>query len=129
MCDSFNKVVLKISVIIAVYDGVDSIENAINSVLKQNYSAIELLVIDGGSKDGTLEVIEKYLDHISFFETGQDSGISDAFKKGQQVNYVLGEWDEEEKAKLSERLDTSSEAIKSFVLSGLPNTMSSFNGK
>jgi glycosyltransferase involved in cell wall biosynthesis len=82
MCDSFNKVVLKISVIIAVYDGVDSIENAINSVLKQNYSAIELLVIDGGSKDGTLEVIEKYLDHISFFETGQDSGISDAFNRG-----------------------------------------------
>jgi PTH1 family peptidyl-tRNA hydrolase len=56
-------------------------------------------------------------------------GISDAFKKGQQVDYVLGEWDEEEKAKLSERLDTSSEAIKSFVLSGLANTMSSFNGK
>jgi len=56
-------------------------------------------------------------------------GISDEFKKGQQVDYVLGEWSEEEKAKLSERLDTSSEAVKSFVLSGLANTMSSFNGK
>ena len=56
-------------------------------------------------------------------------GISDEFKKGQQVNYVLGEWDEEEKAKLSERLDTAASAIKSFVLSGLANTMSSFNGK
>lgn len=56
-------------------------------------------------------------------------GISDDFKKGRQVDYVLGEWDEEEKAKLAERLDTSAEAIKSFVLSGLANTMSSFNGK
>jgi PTH1 family peptidyl-tRNA hydrolase len=56
-------------------------------------------------------------------------GISDEFKKGQQVSYVLGEWDEEEKAKLSERLDKSAEAIKSFALSGLANTMSDFNGK
>lgn len=56
-------------------------------------------------------------------------GISDTFKKGQQVNYVLGEWDEEEKEKLKERLKTSSEIIKSFVLSGLNNTMNSFNGK
>jgi PTH1 family peptidyl-tRNA hydrolase len=56
-------------------------------------------------------------------------GISDAFKKGQQVNYVLGEWGEEEKAKLPERLDVSVEAIKSFALSGLANTMSTYNGK
>jgi len=56
-------------------------------------------------------------------------GISDEFKKGKQVDYVLGEWDEEEKAKLSERLDMSAEAIKSFALAGLANTMSSYNGK
>lgn len=56
-------------------------------------------------------------------------GISDEFKKGQQVNYVLGEWGEEEKTKLPERLDMASEAVKSFVLSGLANTMSNFNGK
>jgi len=56
-------------------------------------------------------------------------GISDEFKKGQQVDYVLGEWSEEEKAKLSERLDMASEAVKSFVLSGLANTMSDYNGK
>lgn len=56
-------------------------------------------------------------------------GISDTFKKGQQVNYVLGEWDEDEKEKLKERLNISSEIIKSFVLAGLNNTMNSFNGK
>ena len=56
-------------------------------------------------------------------------GISDEFKKGQQVNYVLGEWNEEEKAKLIERLELSSEIITSFALAGLSNTMNTFNGK
>jgi len=56
-------------------------------------------------------------------------GISDAFKKGQQVDYVLGEWTEEEKEKLKERLEISSEIIKSFALAGLNNTMNTYNGK
>lgn len=56
-------------------------------------------------------------------------GISDEFKKGQQVNYVLGEWSDEEKAKLAERLDLSTEIINSFVLAGLSETMNLFNGK
>ena len=56
-------------------------------------------------------------------------GISDEFKKGQQVNYVLGEWDENEKKALPGRLEVASEAIKSFVLAGLANTMNAFNGK
>jgi PTH1 family peptidyl-tRNA hydrolase len=56
-------------------------------------------------------------------------GISDAFKKGQQINYVLGEWDAEEKEKLKERLQLSSEIVKSFALAGLNTTMNEFNGK
>lgn len=56
-------------------------------------------------------------------------GISDQFKKGQQVDYVLGEWNDEEKAKLPERYETSAAAIHSFVLAGLANTMNEFNGK
>lgn len=56
-------------------------------------------------------------------------GISDEFKKGQQVSYVLGEWSEEEKLKLSERLDLSHEIINSFILAGLNETMNLFNGK
>ena len=56
-------------------------------------------------------------------------GISDAFKKGQQVDYVLGEWSEEEKEKLKERLEISTEIIKSFALAGLNNTMNTYNGK
>ncbi len=56
-------------------------------------------------------------------------GISDEFKKGQQVDYVLGEWNEEEKTKLPERLELAAEIIKSFGTAGLENTMNSYNGK
>ena len=56
-------------------------------------------------------------------------GISNAFSKGQQIDYVLGEWTDEEYSKLKERLEKSSELIKSFVLAGVNNTMNAFNGK
>ena len=56
-------------------------------------------------------------------------GISDEFKKGQQVDYVLGNWDESEKVKLPERLDVAAEIIRSFGTAGLENTMTAFNGK
>ncbi len=56
-------------------------------------------------------------------------GISDDFKKGRQVDYVLGEWDEIEVEKLPERLELSAGIIKSFALAGLENTMTTFNGK
>ena len=56
-------------------------------------------------------------------------GISDEFKKGKQVDYVLGEWNDDENAKLPERLQMASEIISSFVLAGLENTMNTFNGK
>lgn len=56
-------------------------------------------------------------------------GISDAFKKGKQVDYVLGEWDATEKEQLKERLALSAEIIKSFALAGLNTTMNTYNGK
>ena len=56
-------------------------------------------------------------------------GISDEFKKGKQVDYVLGEWNATENEALPERLEMASEAIKSFGTAGLENTMTSFNGK
>lgn len=56
-------------------------------------------------------------------------GVGDQFHKGQQVDYVLGNWDENEKQKLPERIDKMIEAINSFGLSGLANTMNSYNNK
>jgi PTH1 family peptidyl-tRNA hydrolase len=56
-------------------------------------------------------------------------GISGEFKKGQQVDYVLGNWDEAEKADLPQRLDVAATIIQSFGTDGLENTMTTFNGK
>lgn len=56
-------------------------------------------------------------------------GISDAFSKGRQVDYVLGEWNEDEQSNLPERLDKAVEVIQSFPLAGITRTMNTFNGK
>jgi PTH1 family peptidyl-tRNA hydrolase len=56
-------------------------------------------------------------------------GISDSFSKGKQIDYVLGNWSDDENSKLKERLKTSAELIKSFALTGVNNTMNEFNGK
>lgn len=56
-------------------------------------------------------------------------GISNTFTQGRQVNYVLGEWNDDENKHMTERIDKAIEAIKSFALSGMSNTMNSFNGK
>ena len=56
-------------------------------------------------------------------------GISSDFSKGRQVDYVLGNWSEEENDRLKERLKISNQIIESFVLSGLKNTMNDYNGK
>ncbi|HLT33641.1 MAG TPA: aminoacyl-tRNA hydrolase [Aquaticitalea sp.] len=55
-------------------------------------------------------------------------GISDTFSKGRQIDYVLGEWTEEENQKLTERLEKSVELIKSFGTAGVNITMNAFNG-
>ena len=56
-------------------------------------------------------------------------GISAEFKDGQQVDYVLGKWVEEEKEKLPERIEKFSKACLSFVFAGIQNAMTAYNGK
>jgi len=56
-------------------------------------------------------------------------GISDEFSKGRQVDYVLGEWTDEEISKINERLEKTAELITSFGLAGVNTTMNTFNGK
>jgi PTH1 family peptidyl-tRNA hydrolase len=56
-------------------------------------------------------------------------GISDAFSKGKQVDYVLSKWSDEEFEKLPERLNKCHEIIKSFGTAGVNITMNTFNGK
>lgn len=56
-------------------------------------------------------------------------GISDEFKKGQQVDYVLGQWNESENEKIPERFEIAKKIVESFALAGLNETMNQFNGK
>jgi glycosyltransferase len=76
---------LKISIITVVYNSVDTIQHAIDSVLGQSYDNIEYIVVDGASKDGTLEVLEKNKNNIDVLISEQDNGIYDAMNKGLDV--------------------------------------------
>lgn len=73
---------MKISIITAVYNGKARVSDAIESVLKQDYTDIEYIVVDGGSTDGTLDVINKYGDKITTFVSEPDYGLYDALNKG-----------------------------------------------
>ncbi len=65
----------KISVITVVYNSVDSVEKTIRSVLSQSYRNFEYIIIDGGSTDGTVDVINKYISSINIFISEKDEGI------------------------------------------------------
>lgn len=72
----------KISIITVCYNSATHIEEAIQSVVNQPYENKEYIVIDGGSTDGTLDIIAKYRNKIDYFVSEPDKGISDAFNKG-----------------------------------------------
>lgn len=76
---------VKISIITISYNSAQHIEETIQSVVNQLYANKEYIVIDGGSTDGTIEIINKYKDKISYFVSEPDKGISDAFNKGIAV--------------------------------------------
>lgn len=79
---------IKISVITVVYNSADTIEDTIQNVLKCGYEDIEHIVIDGGSKDGTADIIKKYADQLAYWISEPDKGIYDAMNKGwEQVHY------------------------------------------
>lgn len=71
----------RVSIITVVLNAASTVEDTIRSVLSQTYTDIEYIVIDGGSKDGTQAVIEKYKDRLSLFGSVSDSGISDAMNQ------------------------------------------------
>ena len=81
---------LKITVITVVYNGIDYIEDTILSVINQDYSNIEYIIIDGKSDDGTMDIVEKYATKISYWVSESDNGIYDAMNKGIKV--ATGDW-------------------------------------
>ena len=79
----------KISIIIPTFNSEKTIEKAILSVLKQTYCNVECLVIDGSSKDKTIDIVKKHEDKIVFLSE-KDSGIYNAMNKGIELS--SGEW-------------------------------------
>jgi glycosyltransferase involved in cell wall biosynthesis len=81
-----------LSVITVVYNNAADIERTMLSVLNQTYKGIEYIIVDGGSIDGTLQIIEKYKDRIAKLISEKDKGIYDAMNKGLAIatgDYVL----------------------------------------
>lgn len=80
----------RVSVITVVRNDVSHIEQTILSVLTQTYQDVEYVIIDGGSTDGTLDIIKKYADRLAFWVSEPDGGIYPAMNKG--VEHATGEW-------------------------------------
>ncbi|WP_157626883.1 glycosyltransferase family 2 protein [Spirosoma luteum] len=78
-----------LSIVIPVYNGVQFIEAAIQSVINQCYK-VELIIIDGGSTDGSLDVIKRYANWITYAISEPDAGIYDAMNKG--IDKATGKW-------------------------------------
>ena len=73
---------LKISIITVVWNNQKTIKDAINSVLNQTYKDIEYIIVDGGSTDGTVDIVKSYGDKITKFISKPDKGLYDAMNKG-----------------------------------------------
>ncbi len=102
-----------VSIITVVYNNCNEIEKTIESVISQNYSNIEYIIIDGGSSDGTKEIIEKYSDFISKYISEKDNGIFDAMNKGLMLakgNYV-------------NFMNSGDHFVDSYIVSTLFNTL------
>ena len=89
--DRANKIMdKKISIITATYNAELVFEDLVNSIIPQKTNDIEFIVIDGGSKDNTLNIMKKYNSNIDYWISEQDNGIYDAWNKGIRVS--TGEW-------------------------------------
>ena len=76
---------MKISIITVCYNSQKTIESTIQSVLRQDYSDIEYIIVDGDSYDGTREVLRKYKANISKIISEKDNGLYDALNKGIKI--------------------------------------------
>jgi glycosyltransferase involved in cell wall biosynthesis len=79
-----------VTVITAVLNGAQSIEKSMASVIGQTFTSCEYIVIDGGSRDGTVDILRRYEDSIEYWVSEPDRGIYDALNKGVAV--ARGEW-------------------------------------
>lgn len=84
-----NKNIL-VTVVTVVFNDKQNIEKTIHSVINQTYKNIEYIIIDGGSKDGTMDIVKKYKNFIDHIISEKDNGIYDAMNKG--IKLASGKW-------------------------------------
>ncbi len=79
-----------LSIVTVVYNGAASLRRTIDSVLSQGYANIEYIIVDGGSTDGTVDLLREYDDRLAYWSSSRDKGIYDAMNKG--VGLCTGDW-------------------------------------
>lgn len=106
----------KISLVTAVYNGVKYIEETIRSILDQGYPNLEYIVVDGASRDGTIEIIRKYEKHLTEWISEPDKGVYDALNKGfaRSTGEIMG-W-----LNASDQLHNHGLQVVGSVFSALP---------
>jgi len=80
----------RISIIIVTYNAAATLQACLESIYSQHYKDLEIIIIDGKSTDGTVEILERNASHLAFWKSEQDGGIYDAMNKG--VTHATGQW-------------------------------------
>ena len=80
----------KVTVVTVCYNCCPVIERTLQNVLKQTYDRLEYIVIDGGSTDGTRDIVARYADRLAYWSSESDAGIYDAMNKG--IRRATGDW-------------------------------------
>jgi glycosyltransferase involved in cell wall biosynthesis len=80
----------RISIIIVTYNAAADLQNCLDSIYRQKYPFIEIVIMDGGSTDGTLNILEANSSKIAFWKSEKDNGIYDAMNKA--VDHINHEW-------------------------------------
>ena len=80
----------RVSIIIVTYNAATTLQNCLNSVFKQRYFNLELIIIDGASTDGTIEILKENSHYIGYWRSENDTGIYDAMNKA--LKYITGKW-------------------------------------
>jgi len=80
----------KISIVLVTYNAAETLQACLDSIYKQQYPNLEIVVIDGASKDGTVGILNENSSRIAFYKSEKDNGIYDAMNKA--LNHITGAW-------------------------------------